>query len=99
MKIIYRQCTTEQLQQTMRGRRCVYHVLDDKYGGWTGFEHFGVIWPFRYFGWRVTCSAIVSIEAYGKARRARFFDNVKDAATELSSLMDLGAFARHAEGS
>src|SRR5262245_57663286 len=58
------------------------------YYGWTGFEEFGCIWPFRYFGWRVTCWAAVAARVYGDARPERFFTRFAHAVKELDRLMD-----------
>ena len=86
--IIHRTRSIEQLQKTMRGQRCV-HKYDYVYSGWTGFEEFGVIRSYRYYGWRVTCWADVMYEAYGTAHRARFFDRIDEAAAELEQLMNI----------
>src|SRR5262249_37596727 len=34
---------------------CVMNSPGFAYQGWTGDEWFGVIKPYRYYGWRVTC--------------------------------------------
>ena len=86
LKIIHRQCELKKIQRTMAGERCVYRC-GNCYCGWTGFEEFGVISPYRYFGWAVTCNILVMVEAYGSGRRVRYFDRVEQAAEELRRLM------------
>jgi hypothetical protein len=89
LEIIHKVTTIKWLQKFRPGKQCVYRTSDNKYQGWTGYEIFGVIWPFRYFGWRVTCWAQVTAEAYGDAHRARYFDSIANAANELYRLMGI----------
>lgn len=67
--------------------RAVYN-RDGVYDGWTGFEYFGVIWPFRYYGWRVTCWSTVMAAYYGQGNISVFFDTLDASIRELDRLMD-----------
>jgi hypothetical protein len=78
----------KQLQRHWRGRRVIYNGFYAYYG-WTGFECFGAITPYRYFGWCVTCWADVAAKAFGNARDHRFFDKFDEAAYALNKLMDI----------
>jgi hypothetical protein len=51
------------------------------YSGWTGEERFGLIRPFRYYGWRVTCSACVKT-------RDHYFQHFDSAVFDLWLLMN-----------
>jgi hypothetical protein len=51
------------------------------YCGWTGEEGFGMIKPFRYYGWRVTCSACVKV-------RDHYFQQFNSAVFDLWLLMN-----------
>jgi hypothetical protein len=77
------------LRRKPRGVRVAYHGQQQVYYGWTGFEEFGAITPYRYFGWRVTCWAEVAAEAYGDCYDSRFFHQLVDAVAELDRLMDV----------
>lgn len=63
------------------GKRAVY-AAHGRYYGWTGYEYFGVISCYRYYGYHVTCWATV------ECRSARYFYLLKDAIDELDYLMD-----------
>lgn len=89
MQISHRHHTIEQLQRRWRGRRVIYRGYTDCYYGWTGYEGFGVIRPFRYYGWKVTCWAEVMANAFGDARNNIFFDRFDEAAHVLDKLMSL----------
>jgi hypothetical protein len=73
--------------------RAVIRRESGVYDGWTGFEYFGVIWPFRYWGWRVTCWADVQ-----HRREELFLDQLDRAVRLLDLLMDraerMGRLAR-----
>jgi hypothetical protein len=65
------------------------------YEGWVGQWPFGVIWPHRYYGWRVTCSAEVMAEFYGHARISPFFTWFDEAVGELERLMNIAEHIDH----
>lgn len=60
---------------------------DGCYDGWTGFEWFGVITEYRYYGWCVTCWADVMAVRYGRANINPFFSSFEAAVKELEWLM------------
>jgi len=70
-------------------RRALIRYPSGIYYGWTGLEEFGVVWPFRYYGWRVSCWATVKAQVYTDARISLFFDRLETAADELNHLMDV----------
>ena len=75
--------------QQMPRHRALIRAAAGIHYGWTGFEEFGVVWPFRYYGWRVTCWATVMARAYSDANLSLFFDRLETAADELNYLMDV----------
>jgi hypothetical protein len=90
MEVTHRYFTTEQLQRDWKGKRLIFNQCHSGcYGGWTGYEHFGVIRAFRYYGWRVTCWGHVAADAFGDARDSIFFDEFDDAAIVLAKLMEV----------
>jgi hypothetical protein len=89
IEVTHRYLTTEQLQARWRGKRVIYNENCGRYGGWTGYEHFGLIQAYRYYGWRVTCWATVEAAAFGDASTSVFFDRLDDAVDVLKKLMDL----------
>ena len=85
MIILHRHSTVERMPL---GKRAIYNGLYAYYG-WTGFEQFGVIRSYRYFGWGVTCWATATAAAYGNAHKTKFFGRFDDAVRELETLMDV----------
>jgi hypothetical protein len=65
------------------GQRIVYNGGFGIYYGWTGYEPFGVIWAYRYYGWQVTCWAQVHFQT-----PPLYFGQFKNAVTKLDQLMD-----------
>jgi hypothetical protein len=71
------------------GKRALMFDGSGRYSGWTGFEGFGVITQYRYYGWAVTCDACVMAEAYDQGGVTLCFDHFEDAVRALFCLMDL----------
>jgi hypothetical protein len=78
-----------QLAKCPLGQRALRFEWSGRYSGWTGYEEFGVITSYRYFGWAVTCSATVMAEAYDNGNETPCFDHFNDAVTALFCFMDL----------
>jgi hypothetical protein len=81
MKIVH------QLPNRLPKCRAVIHCWAGRYERWTGFEWFGVITAYRYFGWQVTCWAQVAATVF-PLRQTAFFARLEDAVDVLDRLMD-----------
>src|SRR5262245_339 len=75
------------LKKCPLGKRALRYEGGNRYGGWTGYQEFGVIQCYRYFGWCVTCWATILVDVYG--HNDPCFHQFADAVAALDRLMNI----------